>query len=358
VAETPYTLIAELTYRCPLGCVYCSNPVDARRHTDELSTTDWQRVLDEAEALGVVQVHFTGGEPLVREDLEDLVRQARARELYTNLITSGVPLERSRLDALARAGLDHVQLSFQGRTEEATTRWARHPGFSRKVEVARWVKEAALPLTINIVLHRGNLDEVESLVEFAAEHGADRLELANTQYLGFALENRAALMPTRAQIDHAREVVASARQRYGTRMEIDFVVPDYHVDRPRACMDGWARRYIVVSPDGLVLPCHAAHTIPGLDFESIRHASLGDAWERSTALERFRGEAWMPEPCRGCEHRHADFGGCRCQAFHLTGNAGAVDPTCALSPDHGIVEAARRGTDAPAALVPLRYRRL
>ena len=358
MSERPYTLVAELTYRCPLGCVYCSNPIDARRHGDELETVEWRRVLGEAEALGVVQVHFTGGEPLVRGDLEDLVRAARGADLYTNLVTSGIPLDRPRLDALVAAGLDHIQLSFQGRTEEATRVWARHPGFSKKLEVARWVKEAGLPLTVNVVVHRGNLDDADAIVEFAASLGADRLELANAQYLGFALANRALLLPTRAQIDRARLAVGAARARHGSRMEIDFVVPDYHVDRPRACMDGWARRYVVVSPDGLVLPCHAAHTIPGLDFEDVRRCSLPDAWERSAGLRHFRGESWMPEPCRRCEHRHVDFGGCRCQAYHLTGNAGAVDPACALSPEHGLVEAARRRAEEPVGLVPLRPRRL
>ncbi len=357
--DAPYTLVAELTYRCPLACVYCSNPLHAARHRAELDTEVWQRVLGEAAALGVLQVHFTGGEPLVRGDLAALVRTARECGLYTNLITSGIPLERRRLEELRDAGLDHVQLSFQGSASDATERWASHAGLPRKHAVAKWAKELGYPLTVNVVVHRGNLDDVEAIIALAEELGADRLELANAQYLGWALLNRAHLLPRRAQLDEARRIVVLARERLAGTMEIDFVLPDYHADRPRACMDGWARRYLVVSPDGSILPCHAAHTIPGLDFDRVGERTLAEAWTSSPAFERFRGTAFMLEPCRTCEHRESDFGGCRCQAHHLTGDARAADPACDLAPLHSIVRRARERAEeealAPGALV---YRRL
>jgi pyrroloquinoline quinone biosynthesis protein E len=303
-----------------------------------------------------MQVHFTGGEPLVRDDLAALIFAARRADLYTNLITSGIPLELPRLEELVRAGLDHVQLSFQGHTEASTETWARHPGFARKKSVASWVKDLGLPLTINVVLHRGNIEDVPEIVAFALELGAGRLELANTQYLGWALVNRAALLPARAELERARERVAAARAAVAGRMAIDFVVPDYHLGRPRACMDGWGRRYVVVSPDGLVLPCHAAHTLPEIRFDDVRTRSLREAWESSDGMRRFRGEEWMPEPCRSCEGRHADFGGCRCQAFHLTADATATDPACDLAPRHDLIEEARRVAEH-APLIALRHRR-
>jgi pyrroloquinoline quinone biosynthesis protein E len=360
VAEAPYTLVAELTYRCPLACVYCSNPLDAGKHTTELDTETWQRVLSEAAALGVMQIHFTGGEPLVRRDLEVLVRTARERDLYTNLITSGIPLAKERLTALRDAGLDHVQLSFQGSAADATEKWASHRGVSRKREVAAWVKELGLPLTVNVVVHRGNLDDAPQIVALAEELGADRLELANAQYLGWALLNRAALLPRREQVDEARRVVKVERERLMGKMEIDFVLPDYHANRPRACMDGWARRYLVVSPDGLILPCHAAHTIPGLSFDKIQERSLAEAWNGSAAFEGFRGTAFMLEPCKSCEHRETDFAGCRCQAYHLTGDARAADPACDLAPLHSLVKRAREGAESAdqAPRTALVYRRI
>jgi pyrroloquinoline quinone biosynthesis protein E len=354
-AERPYTLVAELTYRCPLRCVYCSNPLDYARRPDALATEDWLRVFREAEDLGVVQLHLTGGEPLLREDLERLVEGARALDLYTNLITSGVPLARERLAELARRGLDSVQVSIQDVSPEASDRIAGHRAFDRKIQAMRWVKELGLPLTVNIVLHRGNLDRVPEAIALAEALGADRLELANTQYLGWALPNRPALLPTAEQLARARAAAAAARERLRGRMEVLFVVPDYFTDRPKACMDGWGRRFIVISPDGLALPCHAAHTLPGLRFDDVRARPLADIWHRSESFQAFRGEAWMPEPCRSCDRRGLDFGGCRCQAFHLTGDAAATDPACALAPHHALVEQARRQAgEAPA--VGLRYR--
>jgi PqqA peptide cyclase len=351
----PYTLVAELTYRCPLRCVYCSNPLDFARHGDGLDTADWLRIFREAEDLGVVQLNLTGGEPLLRPDLEALVEDAERLGLYTNLITSGIPLARERLAELKRRGLDNVQVSIQDVAAEGSDRIAGLKSFERKLQVARWVKELGLPLTLNTVLHRENLDRVGEVIALAESLAADRLELANTQYLGWALVNRAALLPTPAQLDHAREIARAARKRLQGRMEVLFVTPDYYAEFPKSCMDGWGRRFIVVAPDGLVLPCHAAHTLPGLVFDNAKDTPLAEIWRSSSAFGAFRGEAWMPEPCRSCDRRAIDFGGCRCQAFHLTGNAAATDPVCPLAPDHGLVTDARRAALAPAP-VPLEYR--
>jgi PqqA peptide cyclase len=354
-AFRPYTLVAELTYRCPLRCVYCSNPLDYARHSDELDTATWQRVFREAEELGVVQLNLTGGEPLVRDDLEALIAEARRLDLYTNLITSGVPLRRERLARLRELGLDSVQISIQDVTAADSDRIAGRRSFDRKLGVARWVKELGFPLTLNTVLHRENLDHVADVIALAERLQVDRLELANTQYLGWALANRAALLPTREQLSRARTIAGQARQRLRGRMEVLFVIPDYYTDLPKACMDGWGRRFIVISPDGLALPCHAAHTVAGLHFQNVKDRSLDDLWQQSAGFETFRGEAWMPEPCRSCERRGIDFGGCRCQAFHLTGNAAATDPACRLSPDYGLIEAARAAALARGP-APFRYR--
>jgi pyrroloquinoline quinone biosynthesis protein E len=354
-AYRPYTLVAELTYRCPLRCVYCSNPLDYARHRDGLDTAAWLRVFREAEALGVVQLNLTGGEPLLRDDLEALVESARALDLYTNLITSGIPVTRERLATLRRLGLDNVQISIQDVEPAASDRIAGVRAFARKREVATWVKELGFPLTLNTVLHRENLDRVAAVIALAEELAADRLELANTQYLGWALVNRRALLPTRDQLARAREVALAARRRLRGKMEVLFVTPDYYVDFPKSCMDGWGRRFIVVTPDGLALPCHAAHTLPGLAWERVTDRALGDIWRDSAGFNAFRGEAWMSEPCRSCDRRGEDFGGCRCQAFHLTGVAAAADPVCSLSADHGLVEAARHEAEEGRA-APLEYR--
>ena len=348
----PYTLVAELTYRCPLRCVYCSNPLDWAGHSDALTTEDWLRVLRQAEELGVVQVNLTGGEPLLREDLEALVEEAERLQLYTNLITSGIPLARERLERLKTLGLDNVQVSIQDVTAAASDRIAGLRSFERKLQVARWVKELGLPLTVNTVLHRDNLDSVTEVIALAESLDANRLELANTQYLGWALVNRQALLPTREQLARAREIARAARRRLTGRMEVLFVTPDYYAEFPKACMDGWGRRFLVVSPDGLVLPCHAAHTLPGLVFDNVRDRALGDIWRASPGFTAFRGESWMAEPCRSCDRRGVDFGGCRCQAYHLTGDAAATDPVCSLSPRHDLIETARAtATDPPAPLV-------
>lgn len=351
MSERPYTLVAELTHRCPLRCAYCANPLALVGRDAELDTTTWARVFAEAEALGVVQLHLTGGEPLVRDDLEDLVAAAHGLGLYTNLITSGVPLERQRLARLASAGLDAVQLSIQDTTGAAAARITGVDVADRKLAVAGWVKALGLPLTLNVVLHRENIDRVDALVALAAELGADRLELANTQYLGWALANRTGLLPTAAQVERARDVALRARRRLGDAMDIAFVLPDYHRGRPKPCMDGWGRRFVVVTPDGRLLPCHLAGTLPGLRAPRVRETSVATAWEAAPLFTAFRGEAWMPEPCRSCPERAVDFGGCRCQAFALTGDAAATDPACALSPHHAIVAAARTAESAGGELV-------
>jgi len=351
-APRPYTLIAELTYRCPLHCPYCSNPVDYARDMSELSTSEWLRVFAEAEARGVVQLHLTGGEPLARSDLPALVEGARKLDLFTNLITSAIPLTRERLAHLKECGLDAVQISVQDVTAEASDAIAGIRSFAEKMKAAAWVRELELPLTLNIVLHRDNVDRVEEAIALAESLGAHRIELANTQYLAFAHANREALLPSRAALDRARSIANAARERLAGTMDVLFVMPDYYSDRPRACMDGWARRFLHVTPTGKVLPCHAAQSIPGLVFDSVREKSLADIWEHSPAMLAFRGDAWMSEPCRSCSRKAIDFGGCRCQAYLLAGDATAADPACGLSPHHGLVESARRAAEADA---PRRY---
>jgi pyrroloquinoline quinone biosynthesis protein E len=360
----PYTLIAELTYRCPLSCAYCSNPLELGRHDAELTTDDWARVFAQAAALGVLQVNLTGGEPLVRGDLEGLVAAARKSDLYINLITSGIPADPERLARLAAAGLDSLQLSVQDSDPHGAAWIAGRDDLPAKMKTAGATRALGLALTLNVVLHRGNIARVGEFVALAERIGAARLELANTQYLGWALANREALLPPRAAVDEARKVALAARDRLRGKMEILFVRPDYYADRPRACMDGWARRYLVVTPDGIALPCHQALEIAALSssWENVRARSLADIWADGPGFRAFRGEAWMPEPCRTCDERTIDFGGCRCQAFALLGDAAATDPACALAPRHDLVVAARARaqaapTEAPTAS-PLRLRRL
>jgi pyrroloquinoline quinone biosynthesis protein E len=348
-APRPYTLIAELTYRCPLKCPYCSNPTDLRVAGGELTAEQWCRVLGEAEELGVMQVHFSGGEPLARKDLETIVARAKALGLYSNLVTSGIPLARERLSLLKDAGIDHVQVSFQSASPASGDDIAGYPGHARKLDVARWVKELELPLTINVVLHRQNLHEVADIIALAETLNADRLELANTQYHAWAMENRDVLLPTRVELDGAAAIAAEAKERLRGRMDVLFVKPDYFGSLPKACMDGWARRFIHMTPGGLVLPCHAAASITTLSFESARDKSLAEIWKHSPALQAYRGDAWMPEPCRSCERKDIDFGGCRCQAFQLTGRAEATDPACSRSPDHALIAEARARADAAPA---------
>ena len=337
-AEPPLALLAELTHRCPLRCPYCSNPLELARASAELDTETWGRVFNEAAELGVLQVHFSGGEPLVRRDLVELVARAAKAGLYVNLITSGIRLDANILTRLVEAGLEHVQLSLQDSEPAAGDRIAGLVGAQQaKYEVARLVREAGLPLTVNAVVHRQNLEHLEDTVDLAVTLGADRLEVAHVQYYGWALANRAALLPSRQQLDTATATVEAARARLLGRLVIDYVVPDYYAHRPKACMGGWGRRFLNVTPSGKVLPCHAAEILPKLRFPSIHEASLADIWYHSAAFERFRGTGWMPEPCRSCELREIDWGGCRCQAFALTGDPARTDPACALSADHALL---------------------
>jgi pyrroloquinoline quinone biosynthesis protein E len=343
----PYTLVAELTHRCALACPYCSNPRALVRGPEELTTEEWLRVVDDAAELGVMQLHLTGGEPLARADLEAIASRARARDLYVSLVTSGVPLEQGRLERLAPS-LDHVQLSVQDAEGASSDRIAGIAAFDQKMRVAAWVKELGLPLTLNVVLHRENIDRVEAIVALAERLRADRLELANVQLVAWALENRGALLPNASSLERARTVAADARKRLDGQMQVVFVLPDWHADRPRACMDGWGRRFAVVAPDGAVLPCQAARGLP-LDFETVRSRSLRAVWTDGEALSAYRGDAWMAEPCKSCDRREIDFGGCRCQAFALTGDLRATDPACALAPQHALVRAARDEAERPPA---------
>jgi PqqA peptide cyclase len=340
--EPPLALLAELTHRCPLRCPYCSNPLALERAGAELDTETWQRVLGEAAAMGVLQVHFSGGEPLARRDLAALVGHAAKAGLYGNLITSGIGLDAARMAGLADAGLEHVQLSLQDADPAQGDHIAGLAGAqAQKRQAARLVIEAGLPLTVNAVIHRQNLGRLGDMIELALTLGADRLEVAHVQYYGWALRNRAALLPSREQLDRATADVEVARARLKGVLTIDYVVPDYYARRPKACMGGWGRRFLNVTPAGKVLPCHAAETLPGLRFRNVAEASLAAIWQQDPAFERFRGTAWMPEPCRSCERREIDWGGCRCQAFALTGDATRTDPACALSPDHGLLAEAR-----------------
>jgi PqqA peptide cyclase len=350
-APRPYTLVAELTYRCPLRCLYCSNPIDFHRRRAELSTEAWRRVFTQAAELGVVQLHLSGGEPVVRDDLVELIRHARACDLYINLITGGTLLDEGKLRRLRAAGLDHIQLSIQGAAGESAEMTAGVRSHRKKLEIARLIREVGFPLTLNVVIHRLNIAEVPELITIALELGADRLELANTQFYAWAAENRGALMPTRAQYERAEEIAREAIAKYRGTLEIAFVQNDYLSGEPKPCMGGWGRSYMCINPTGEVMPCHAASVIPGLRFESVRDSSLGEIWRDSPAMNAFRGDDWMVEPCRSCARKEIDFGGCRCQAFMLAGNAAEADPICRLSPHHGIVESMRKASGADAALI-------
>ena len=331
----PLALLAEITHRCPLGCPYCSNPLELERASGELDTEIWLRVLDEAVKLGVLQVHFSGGEPTVRKDLERLVRGCSEAGLYTNLITSGVLLDETRIAALVEAGLEHLQLSFQDSEKAGGDHIGGYKGgHIKKIEVARLVRKAGLLLTLNMVVHRQNLHNLPDMIDLAVDLDAHRVEIAHVQYYGWALKNRAALIPTRGQLEEATAVVEAARKRLKGVLVFDYVVPDYYARRPKSCMGGWGRQFLNVTPSGKVLPCHAAEIIPGLKFDSVSDLGLQDIWEKSEAFEFFRGTGWMHEPCRSCDRREIDWGGCRCQAFAITGNAGNTDPACDLSPEH------------------------
>ena len=361
IAPRPYALLAEITYRCPLHCPYCSNPIAVRNgnleggapaapgktgsqelappSNAELSTDEWKRVIREAAALGVLQIGFSGGEPLARPDLPDLVRAAREAKLYTNLITSGIGLDDDRLRALRDAGLDSVQLSFQSDTTDLADEIAGARAHQRKLDAAAKIRAAGIPLSLNFVIHRRNIDRLLQMIELAESVHAERVELANVQFYGWAFLNRAALLPTREQVVRAREIATAAKARLAGKIDIFYVLPDYYENRPKPCLSGWGQRYITVNPIGDVLPCPTASSaIPNLRFENVRARELDWIWRESESFNRFRGTEWMPEPCQSCPQREIDFGGCRCQAALLTGNAANTDPVCELSSNRARVD--------------------
>jgi pyrroloquinoline quinone biosynthesis protein E len=333
----PFGLLAELTYRCPLHCPYCSNPLNLAAYQDELTLEEWMRVFTEARDLGVLQLHLSGGEPIQRHDLLELISRARALGFYTNLITSALSLTAAKAEQLKAAGLDHVQISIQAADPLLSNRIAGTRSYQQKVAAARVVKALGFPLTLNVVLHRHNIDQIAAILALAEELSADRVELANTQYYGWALHNRAALLPTREQFQQAEPIVRAACERLKGKMQVIYVLPDYYSQYPKPCMGGWGRRQLTVAPNGDVLPCPAAAQILDLPIENVRYHSLSWIWDESASFNRFRGTDWMPEPCHSCPRQTIDFGGCRCQAFQLTGNAAATDPVCHLSPDHALV---------------------
>jgi len=346
----PLALIAEITHRCPLHCTYCSNPLQLAATQSELSSEEWAGIFQQCGKLGMLHVHFTGGEPLARTDLTELIAAARAAGLYTNLITSGIGLNEPRLQALVNAGLDHIQVSFQHSQEEAANWIAGAKAHSHKVNLSRAIRRHKVAFTVNLVVHRQNLDHLDEMIAFIEQLNPERIEIAHAQYYGWALANRAALMPTMAQVEKAVEIVARAEQRLAGRIRIDSVAPDYYAKFPKACMGGWGKKLMLINPAGKVLPCHAAEVLPGMSFENVRAKPLEWIWQESTSFRRFRGQEWMQEPCRSCERRTEDFGGCRCQAFLLAADANVTDPACSLAPAHSIVESAVSAANSSVSL--------
>ena len=350
ISGRPLWLLAELTYRCPLQCPYCSNPVDFARNTTELATDDWLRVLREARVLGAMQLGFSGGEPLLRKDLEVLIAEARNLGYYSNLITSGIGMDAERVARFKEAGLDHIQISFQASTEDLNNYLGGTSSFAHKQAMARAVKDQGYPMVLNIVIHRHNIDQIEDIIRMTIDLKADYVELASTQYYGWSKLNLDTLLPTRAQLVRAEAVAHRYQDLMKDRMKILYVVPDYYENRPKACMNGWGSIFLTIAPDGSALPCHAAQQLPGLSFPNVRDYSIDEIWNRSEAFGRFRGFEWMQEPCRSCSEKTKDFGGCRCQAYMMTGDATAADPVCDKSPHHAtlVAEVERIGTIAAA----------
>jgi pyrroloquinoline quinone biosynthesis protein E len=353
----PMWLLLELTYRCPLHCVFCYNPVEFEQVKDELTTADWIRVLHEARELGAVQLGLSGGEPLVRDDLEEITAAAHKLGYYINLITSGVGLNETRIRALKDAGLDHIQLSFQDSTREMNDFLSHTKTFELKQRVARLIKEYGYPMVMNCVIHRLNIDHLDTIIGMADQLGAEYLELANTQYYSWAFVNREQLLPSRAQLEAAERTTHTWREKLGRRMRIFFVVPDYYENRPKRCMNGWGSTFVAVTPDGTALPCHTAKMLPGLTFPNVRSSGMRDIWFDSDAFNRFRGTGWMKEPCASCDEREKDLGGCRCQAYLIANDPAAADPVCAKSPYHDRVVAATEKAQAQStAPKPLVFR--
>ena len=355
----PLWLLAELTYRCPLHCVFCYNPVDFAKQEDELSTADWLRVLREARAIGAVQCGFSGGEPLQRNDLEILVAEAHKLGYYTNLITSGIGLDKQRIEWLKEAGLDHIQLSFQDSTREVNDFLSSTRTFDLKRKAAELIKQYGYSMVMNCVIHRLNIDHVDRIIELAVELDADYLELANTQFYSWAHINRDQLLPTREQLVRAEAITNQWREKLGSKMKLFFVVPDYYETRPKKCMNGWGNVFMTIAPDGVALPCHTARMLPGLAFPSVREHAIGEIWYESEGFNRYRGTGWMKEPCASCPEREKDLGGCRCQAFMLAQDAAAADPVCDKSPRHAELVATVDRLQVPrddAPAIPLVFR--
>ena len=347
-AANPLALIAELTHRCPLHCVYCSNPLELQNRASELDTQTWSRVFKEAAAAGVLQADFTGGEPLTRPDILELVRAARTAGLYVSLITSGLPLDENKLAGLIEAGLDHLQLSFQGAHDDIAGEISGTKAHAQKLRVLEWLKKVRVAVTLNFVIHRRNIDQIEDLLKLAESSSATRVEFANVQYYGWAFANREHLLPTRAQLDRSIDTLKAAQERLRGKIRVEYVVPDYYGKYPKPCMGGWGRKLMLITPSGEALPCHAAKVIPGLQFENVKDRGLREIWENSAAFQKFRGEAWMQEPCKTCDRRTQDFGGCRCQALLLAGDAAATDPVCSLAPTRPKIDAILSTVNGPS----------
>lgn len=358
----PRWLLAELTYACPLQCPYCSNPVDFAHYKHELTTDDWLRVFSEARQMGAVQLGFSGGEPLIRKDLSILVKHARELGFYSNLITSAYNLAEDRIVELKQAGLDHIQISIQASSEELSDYLAGTHSHAHKREVAKLVKKQGYPMVLNVVIHRKNIQQVQDIIEMAIDLGADYLELANTQYYGWAHINRDQLLPTREQFQKAEAIAHEYQERLKGKMKIYYVIPDFYEDRPKACMNGWGTTFLTIAPDGAALPCHSARDLPGLSFPNVRDHSIREIWEESEAFNKFRGFEWMKEPCRSCPEKTKDFGGCRCQAYLLTGDMMTADPVCTLSPNRGKIDQAIKDAEKtqvnPATEKPIVFRNL
>lgn len=353
--SSPLALVCELTHRCPLHCVYCSNPRELAARATELSTEAWTSVFREAAEVGVLQADFTGGEPLARTDIVELVRAARAAGLYVSLITSGLPLDETKLDALLAAGLDHFQLSFQGSTETVAEEISGTRTHAQKLRVLDWLKSRRVAVTLNFVLHSRNLHQLNEMLAIAESSSATRIEFANVQYYGWGFANREHLLPTRAQLDQFLLDVKAAEERLCGKIRVEYIVPDYYAKYPKPCMGGWGRKVMLISPNGEALPCHAASVIPGMRFENVKDKALREIWESSDAFQKFRGESWMQEPCKTCDRRTLDFGGCRCQALQIAGDASVTDPVCSLSPNRAKVDAILSDIQAPQSTLKANF---
>ena len=349
--QSPLVLVAELTHRCPLHCVYCSNPIELTSRARELSTETWSRVFQEAQRLGVLQVDFTGGEPLARTDIVELVQAARAVGLYVSLISSGLPLDEPKLARIVEAGLDHFQLSFQGASDGTAHQISGTKTHPQKLRVLEWLKKHRVGVTLNFVIHRQNIHELEEMLAMVEQYAPGCVEFASVQYYGYGLVNRGHLLPTRAQLDHCVKTLIQAEERLKGKTRMVFVVPDYYARYPKPCVGGWGRKLMLITPDGTVLPCHAASVIPGIRFQNVKEKRLSEIWQDSDSFQSFRGQEWMQEPCKSCERREVDFGGCRCQALMLTGDATATDPVCSLAPTRGKVDAILRSIDGTQNMV-------